>query len=302
MSLFTAAMLGLVLAYNLIQLFVFWELVGLMSYLLIGFWHERPAAAAAAKKAFIITRIGDFGFLLALIWLFVNRGEFEALGVNPFEIPSLISGDVLPLLSAGLVTWTALGVFAGAAGKSAQLPLNTWLPDAMEGPTPVSSLIHAATMVAAGVFLVARLFPLFEQSSAALNTVALIGAATALAAAAMALVANDIKRVLAFSTVSQLGYMFLALGVGAPGVAIFHLFNHAFFKCLLFLGAGKRAPLGADLRHAAHGRLAALDACDLRHDGRRGVELGRHRPAGGFLEQGRGARVRLAGRERRPWA
>ena len=238
MSLFTAAMLGLVLAYNLIQLFVFWELVGLMSYLLIGFWHERPAAAAAAKKAFIITRVGDFGFLLALIWLFVNRGEFEALGVNPFEIPTLISGEVLPLLSAGLVTWTALGVFAGAAGKSAQLPLNTWLPDAMEGPTPVSSLIHAATMVAAGVFLVARLFPLFEQSSGALNTVALIGAVTALAAAAMALVANDIKRVLAFSTVSQLGYMFLALGVGAPGVAIFHLFNHAFFKCLLFLGAG----------------------------------------------------------------
>jgi NADH-quinone oxidoreductase subunit L len=238
MSLFTAAMLGLILAYNLIQLFVFWELVGLMSYLLIGFWYHRPAAAAAAKKAFIVTRIGDFGFLLALFWIFYNRDQFAALGVNPFEIPSLISDEVVPLLSAGLVTWASLGVFAGAVGKSAQLPLNTWLPDAMEGPTPVSSLIHAATMVAAGVFLVARLFPLFEASSSVLNTVAMIGAVTALAAAAMALVTNDIKRVLAFSTVSQLGYMFLALGVGAPGVAIFHLFNHAFFKCLLFLGAG----------------------------------------------------------------
>ena len=238
MSLFTAAMLGLVLAYNLIQLFVFWELVGLFSYLLIGFWYHRPAAAAAAKKAFIITRIGDFGFLLALFWLFVNRGELLALGHNPFEIPALTEAAELGLLSAGLVTWTALGLFAGAAGKSAQFPLNTWLPDAMEGPTPVSSLIHAATMVAAGVFLVARVFPLFEASSAVLNTVAIVGGLTAILAALLGLVATDIKRVLAFSTVSQLGYMFLALGVGAPAVALFHLFNHAFFKCMLFLGAG----------------------------------------------------------------
>ena len=236
MSLFTAAMLGLVLSYNLIQLFVFWELVGLFSYLLIGFWHHRPAAAAAAKKAFIVTRVGDFGFLLGILYLFLNRGEFAALGLNPFEIPAIL--EAAPALGAGVATWAALGLFAGAAGKSAQFPLHTWLPDAMEGPTPVSSLIHAATMVAAGVFLVARLFGLFEQSEAAMSVVALIGGFTAVFAAAMGLAANDIKRVLAFSTVSQLGYMFLALGVGAPGAAMFHLFNHAFFKCLLFLAAG----------------------------------------------------------------
>jgi NADH-quinone oxidoreductase subunit L len=236
MSFFTAAMLGLILAYNLIQTFVFWELVGLFSYLLIGFWFHRPAAAAAAKKAFIVTRIGDFGFMLALMLLFSYRAEFVAQGLNPFEIPDI--QIAAPLLSAGLVTWAALGLFAAAVGKSAQFPLNTWLPDAMEGPTPVSSLIHAATMVAAGVFLVARVFPLFEASSSVMNTVALTGGVTAVLAAAMGLASNDIKRVLAFSTVSQLGYMFIALGVGAPGVALFHLFNHAFFKCLLFLSAG----------------------------------------------------------------
>ena len=236
MGLFTAAMLGLVLSRNLIQLFVFWELVGLSSYLLIGFWHHRPAAAAAAKKAFIVTRIGDFGFLLALLYLFAQRGEFFSRGLNPFEIPDIIA--VAGLLPAAVVTWLALGIFAGAVGKSAQFPLHTWLPDAMEGPTPVSSLIHAATMVAAGVFLVARMFPLFAESATAMNTVALIGGFTAVFAATMALVANDIKRVLAYSTISQLGYMMLALGMGAPGVAIFHLFTHAFFKCLLFLGAG----------------------------------------------------------------
>jgi NADH-quinone oxidoreductase subunit L len=236
MSLFTTAMLGLVLSYNLIQTFVFWELVGLFSYLLIGFWFHRPAAAAAAKKAFIITRIGDFGFMLALMWLFSHRDQFLAQGRNPFEIPDI--NAAAPLLTASLVTWAALGLFAGAVGKSAQFPLNTWLPDAMEGPTPVSSLIHAATMVAAGVFLVARVYPLFEASSTVLNTIALIGGVTAISAAAMGLVSPDIKRVLAFSTISQLGYMFVALGVGAPVVALFHLFNHAFFKCLLFLSAG----------------------------------------------------------------
>ena len=243
MSLFTASMLGLVLAYNLVQLFVFWELVGLFSYLLIGFWSHRPAAAAAAKKAFIVTRVGDFGFLLGIMYLYFNRAAFLELGLNPFEIPAIL--EAAPVLSAGVATWVALGLFAGAVGKSAQFPLHTWLPDAMEGPTPVSSLIHAATMVAAGVFLVARLFGLFEESATAMNTVALIGGFTAVFAAAMGLVANDIKRVLAFSTVSQLGYMFLALGVGAPGVAMFHLFNHAFFKCLLFLGAGS-------VHHSAH--------------------------------------------------
>lgn len=236
MSLFTASMLGLVLSYNLIQMFVFWELVGLFSYLLIGFWYHRPAAAAAAKKAFIVTRVGDFGFLLGILYLFFHRDQFTALGLNPFEIPSIL--EAAPVLTAGIATWVSLGLFAGAVGKSAQFPLHTWLPDAMEGPTPVSSLIHAATMVAAGVFLVTRLFGLFAESAVAMNTVALIGGFTAVFAAAMGLVANDIKRVLAFSTASQLGYMFLALGVGAPAVAMFHLFNHAFFKCLLFLGAG----------------------------------------------------------------
>tara|TARA_B100000029_G_scaffold424756_1_gene432766 strand:+ start:4430 stop:6424 length:1995 start_codon:yes stop_codon:yes gene_type:complete len=236
LSFFTASMLGLVLAYNLLQMFVFWELVGLFSYLLIGFWFHRPAAAAAAKKAFIITRIGDFGFMIGILYLFFNRFEFIQRGLNPLEIPAI--SEAAPLLGSGVATLVALGLFAGAVGKSAQFPLHTWLPDAMEGPTPVSSLIHAATMVAAGVFLVARLFDLFSVSTTAMNTVALIGGFTAVFAALMGLVAHDIKRVLAFSTVSQLGYMFLALGIGAPGVAMFHLFNHAFFKCLLFLGAG----------------------------------------------------------------
>ena len=236
MGLFTASMLGLVLARNLIMLYVFWELVGLCSYLLIGFWHHRPAAAAAAKKAFIVTRLGDFGFLLALLYLFANRAEFTSRGLNPFEIPDI--NAVASLLPAAVATWLALGIFAGAVGKSAQFPLHTWLPDAMEGPTPVSSLIHAATMVAAGVFLVARMFPLFDNSAFALNTVALTGAFTAFFAATIALVTHDIKRVLAYSTISQLGYMMLALGMGAPAVAIFHLVNHAFFKCLLFLSAG----------------------------------------------------------------
>jgi NADH-quinone oxidoreductase subunit L len=236
MSLFTASMLGLVLSRNLVQLFAFWELVGLSSYLLIGFWHDRPAAAAAAKKAFLVTRIGDFGFLLALLYIFYNREVFTANGLNPFDIPDIhIAAGIL---GTGVVTWIAVGLFAGAMGKSAQFPLHTWLPDAMEGPTPVSSLIHAATMVAAGVFLVARMFPLFEHSVVAMNIVAIIGGFTAIFAASMALVSNDIKRVLAYSTVSQLGYMMLALGVGAPVVAMFHLFTHAFFKCLLFLGAG----------------------------------------------------------------
>ena len=238
MSLFTAAMIGLVTASNVVQLFVFWELVGLCSYLLIGFWYHRPAAAAAAKKAFIVTRIGDFGFLLAILYLFFNSDAFAAQGLNALFMPDIFKGVEAGIIAGGVVTWTALGIFAGAVGKSAQFPLHTWLPDAMEGPTPVSALIHAATMVAAGVFLVARFFPLFEASSTAMNTVALIGGFTAIFAASMGLVMNDIKRVLAYSTISQLGYMMLALGVGAYGAAIFHLFTHAVFKALLFLGSG----------------------------------------------------------------
>ena len=244
MALFTASMLGIVLASNIIQLYIFWELVGLSSYLLIGFWHDRPAAAAAAKKAFLVTRIGDVGFLIAILYLFFQADEFAAQGLNAFYIPDiwiaaqpLAVGGLGILGGAGLL-WFSLGVFAGAAGKSGQFPLHTWLPDAMEGPTPVSALIHAATMVAAGVFLVARFYPVFQASAEAMTVVASIGAFTALMAATMGLVMNDIKRVMAYSTISQLGYMMAALGVGAYGAAIFHLFTHAAFKALLFLGAG----------------------------------------------------------------
>ena len=239
MSLFTASMIGVVLASNIIQLYVFWELVGLCSYLLIGFWYHRPAAAAAAKKAFIVTRLGDFGFLLAVMYLFFNGDSFAAQGLNSLVITDIHKAMAMGgVLASGVVTWIAVGIFAGAVGKSAQFPLHSWLPDAMEGPTPVSALIHAATMVAAGVFLVARFFPLFETSATAMNAVAVIGGVTAIFAASMGLVQNDIKRVLAYSTISQLGFMMLALGVGAYSAAIFHLFTHAFFKALLFLGAG----------------------------------------------------------------
>ena len=239
MSLFTASMLGLVMAANVVQMFVFWELVGLCSYLLIGFWFHRPAAAAAAKKAFIVTRVGDFGFLIALMYLFFktftqseNYLEIHVINAN---LPGLVEAGVI---TGGALTLIALGMFIGAIGKSGQFPLHTWLPDAMEGPTPVSALIHAATMVTAGVFLVARFFPIFEHSADIMKIVTIIGGVTAIFAATMGLVSNDIKRVLAYSTVSQLGYMMLALGVGAYGPAIFHLFTHAFFKALLFLGSG----------------------------------------------------------------
>ena len=228
MSLFTASMVGLVISSNLVQLYVFWELVGVCSYLLIGFWYNRPAAAAAAKKAFIVTRIGDFGLLVAILYLFFKGSSLEIADIN--QLRGLPEGMAL--------TFLAVGIFAGAVGKSAQFPLHVWLPDAMEGPTPVSALIHAATMVVAGVFLVARFFPVFDASTDAMSAVAIVGAFTAVFAATMGLVMNDIKRVLAYSTISQLGYMMAALGVGAYGAAIFHLFNHAFFKALLFMGAG----------------------------------------------------------------
>ena len=230
MSLFTASMLGLVLADNLLFLFVFWELVGLSSYLLIGFWFHRPAARNAATKAFVVTRLGDFGFLAAILVLYFNTGTFDIAELHALAIAGTLGGATL--------TWAAIGIFSGAVGKSAQFPLHVWLPDAMEGPTPVSALIHAATMVAAGIFLVARTFPLFAHSAQALTTVAVIGGFTAIFAASMGLVMTDIKRVLAYSTISQLGYMMLGLGAGGVAIGIFHLFNHAFFKALLFLGAG----------------------------------------------------------------
>jgi len=230
MSLFTGSMLGLVMADNLLFLYVFWEMVGLCSYLLIGFWFHRPAAANAAKKAFIVTRLGDFGFLAAILLLFFNTGTFDIGELHSLAIAGALAGTTL--------TWAAIGIFAGAVGKSAQFPLHVWLPDAMEGPTPVSALIHAATMVAAGAFLVARCYPLFSHSVEALTTVAIIGAFTAIFAATMGLVMTDIKRVLAYSTISQLGYMMLGLGAGSVAIGTFHLFNHGFFKALLFLGAG----------------------------------------------------------------
>jgi NADH-quinone oxidoreductase subunit L len=230
LSLFTFSMLGLVIAGNLLLTFMCWELVGLCSYLLIGFWFHRPAAAAAAKKAFLVTRMGDIGFLVALLVLYGNTGTLNIVQLNDLASTGAIGLSVL--------TIAAIGLFAGAAGKSAQFPLHVWLPDAMEGPTPVSALIHAATMVAAGVFLVARMYPLFSAAPDVLTGIAIVGGFTAIFAATMGLVMTDVKRVLAYSTVSQLGYMMVGLGTGGVAIGIFHLFNHAFFKALLFLGAG----------------------------------------------------------------
>ena len=230
MALFTGSMLGLVMSRNILQLFIFWELVGVSSYLLIGFWHERKSAAAAAKKAFIMTRLGDFGFLFSIIYLFNVNSDF-------LEIPVLYNAILNNEISTNVATILSLGFLVGAIGKSAQFPLHNWLPDAMEGPTSVSALIHSATMVTAGVFLIARLFPLFQNSDI-MMLVAIIGASTSFIAATMALTTTDIKRVLAYSTISQLGYMFMALGLGAYTAAVFHLFTHAFFKAGLFLSAG----------------------------------------------------------------
>jgi NADH-quinone oxidoreductase subunit L len=255
LSLFAAAMLGVLVANSLLLLFVCWELVGLASYLLIGFWFHKPEAAAAAKKAFITTRIGDLGFLLGLVWLYDATGTLLLFdgGNGALEAPAL-GGMAAQVAVLGLPLTAAIGllIFCGAVGKSGQFPLHVWLPDAMEGPTPVSALIHAATMVAAGVFLIARVYPLMVADQAiasapvhALTVVAFIGAITALMGAVIAVAQNDIKRILAFSTVSQLGYMMLAIGVGSWTAAIFHLLTHAFFKALLFLGAGS-------VIHAAH--------------------------------------------------
>ncbi|UVK45941.1 NADH-quinone oxidoreductase subunit L [Mesorhizobium sp. AR07] len=249
LSLFTFAMLMLVTADNLVQMFFGWEGVGLASYLLIGFWYKKPSANAAAIKAFVVNRIGDFGFALGIFGVFVLFGSVN-LGTIFANAATFIPAEGAPQGAAVLtflgyaldkqaaMTVVCLLLFMGAMGKSAQVPLHTWLPDAMEGPTPVSALIHAATMVTAGVFMLARLSPLFELSHSALTVVTFIGAFTAFFAATVGLVQNDIKRVIAYSTCSQLGYMFVALGVGAYGAAIFHLFTHAFFKALLFLGSG----------------------------------------------------------------
>jgi NADH-quinone oxidoreductase subunit L len=238
LSLFTFAMLMLVTADNLVQMFFGWEGVGLASYLLIGFWYKKPSANAAAIKAFVVNRVGDFGFALGIFLVFVltNSVAFETI----FAAAPGLAGKQIHVfgMNADAMTIACLLLFMGAMGKSAQFLLHTWLPDAMEGPTPVSALIHAATMVTAGVFMVARLSPLFEQAPEALAFVTFIGATTAFFAATIGLVQNDIKRVIAYSTCSQLGYMFVGLGVGGYSLGIFHLFTHAFFKALLFLGAG----------------------------------------------------------------
>jgi NADH-quinone oxidoreductase subunit L len=246
LSLFTFSMLLVVLSNNMLSFFIGWELVGLCSYLLIGFWYDRTARRGvhllppwvAAKKAFITTRVGDVGFLIGLIILWNTGGTLQLSEL--FDQAESKTGALFApsLFGQPVLFWACLCLFAGAVGKSGQFPLHVWLPDAMEGPTPVSALIHAATMVAAGVYLVARTFPLFEAAPQALTVVATIGGFTAIFAASMGLASNDIKRVLAYSTVSQLGYMMLALGAGSLAAGMFHLFTHAFFKALLFLAAG----------------------------------------------------------------
>jgi NADH-quinone oxidoreductase subunit L len=250
LSLFTFSMLGLVLSANLFQMYIFWELVGVSSYLLIGFYFTKPSAVAAAKKAFIVTRFADLGFLIGILIIGIQGGSLDFLTIierltNPAS-EAFTTLTAASFLGVSALTWALMLIFMGGAGKSAMFPLHIWLPDAMEGPTPVSALIHAATMVVAGVFLVARLFPVFHFNETALNIVAWVGALSALFAAIIACTQTDIKRVLAYSTMSQIGYMMFALGVSDYGgerglgytASMFHLFTHAFFKSLLFLGAG----------------------------------------------------------------
>ncbi|MDH5536248.1 MAG: NADH-quinone oxidoreductase subunit L, partial [Betaproteobacteria bacterium] len=238
-SLFTFSMLMLVMANNFLQLFFGWEAVGLVSYLLIGFWYTRPTAIYANLKAFLVNRVGDFGFLLgiALVLMYFGTLDYHAVFSNAGMLASNTI-EIFPGAPWALMTVICLLLFVGAMGKSAQFPLHVWLPDSMEGPTPISALIHAATMVTAGIFMVARMSPLFELSETALSVVMVIGAITALFMALIAIVQNDIKRVVAYSTLSQLGYMTVALGASAYAAGIFHLMTHAFFKALLFLGAG----------------------------------------------------------------
>ncbi|MBI2872617.1 MAG: NADH-quinone oxidoreductase subunit L [Chloroflexi bacterium] len=252
-ALFAASMLTLVLADNFILLYIVWELVGLCSYLLIGFWFERRSAAEAAKKAFVTTRIGDVGLLVGILLLFKVTGTFQMSAIFA-EAAKLAAGEP-SLLSSGTATAAAILIFVGAMGKSAQFPLHVWLPDAMEGPSPVSALIHAATMVVAGVFLVARAFPLFDAAPTAVLIVAVVGLITAVLAATMALVVTDLKRILAYSTVTDLGLMMLSLGAFGVTAAMFHLLAHAFAKAMLFLGAGSvmhgmHEPGDVDIRKA----------------------------------------------------
>ncbi|WP_281067920.1 NADH-quinone oxidoreductase subunit L [Anthocerotibacter panamensis] len=256
LNFFTAAMLGLVISDNLLITYACWELMGLCSYLLVGFWFHKASATQAARKAFLTTRVGDFLLLVGIVALYVTAGtlDFAALGIWAE------TAQLAPAFAAFLT----LLLFAGPVGKSAQFPLHVWLPDAMEGPTPVSALIHAATMVAAGVFLVVKLEPVFALSPFTMGFIAWTGAVTALGSALIALVQNDIKRVLAYSTISQLGYMFMALGAGHPEAAVFHLFTHAFFKAMLFLGSGSVIHAMHEAEHQTHSHL---DVQDMRYMG-----------------------------------
>ncbi|MGB7415849.1 MAG: NAD(P)H-quinone oxidoreductase subunit 5, partial [Thermosynechococcaceae cyanobacterium] len=234
LSLFSFSMLGLVMSPNLVQIYIFWELVGMCSYLLVGFWFDRKPAAAAAQKAFVTNRVGDFGLLLGILGLFwaTNSFEFDIIGER---LQQLVASGAL---SGTLVSIFAILVFLGPVAKSAQFPLHVWLPDAMEGPTPISALIHAATMVAAGVFLIARMFPVFADIPTVMTVIAWTGALTAFLGASIATTQNDIKKGLAYSTISQLGYMVMAMGIGAYSAGLFHLMTHAYFKAMLFLGSG----------------------------------------------------------------
>jgi NADH-quinone oxidoreductase subunit L len=247
LSLFTFSMLGLVVASNIFQMYIFWELVGVSSFLLIGFYYQKPSAVRASKKAFIVTRFADMGFLIGILILSFNTKTFDFISLTDINGPAIAQGSGAAFLGLSVMTWSMILIYMGGVGKSAMFPFHIWLPDAMEGPTPVSALIHAATMVVAGVYLVARLFPVFAISAPdALMVVAYVGAFSSLFAAIIACTQTDIKRVLAYSTMSQIGYMMLALGVSGYGghdglgymASMFHLFTHAFFKALLFLGAG----------------------------------------------------------------
>jgi NAD(P)H-quinone oxidoreductase subunit 5 len=234
LSLFSSSMLGLVISPNLVQVYIFWELVGMCSYLLIGFWYDRKAAADACQKAFVTNRVGDFGLLLGMLGLYWATGSFD-FQIMGDRLQELVASGTI---AGGLAALLAILVFMGPVAKSAQFPLHVWLPDAMEGPTPISALIHAATMVAAGVFLIARMYPVFEGIPTAMNTIAWTGATTAFLGASIAITQNDIKKGLAYSTMSQLGYMVMAMGVGAYSAGLFHLMTHAYFKAMMFLGSG----------------------------------------------------------------
>lgn len=257
LSLFSFSMLGLVVATNIFQMYIFWELVGVSSFLLIGFYYEKPSAVSASKKAFIVTRFADLGFLIGILILSFNTGTFDFISLTDINGPAIAAGSGIAFMGLSTMTWSLIFVFIGGAGKSAMFPLHIWLPDAMEGPTPVSALIHAATMVVAGVYLVARLFPVYAMSAPdGLTVVAYVGSFSSLFAAVIACTQYDIKRVLAFSTMSQIGYMMVGVGVSGYGgheglgfmASMFHLFTHAMFKALLFLGAGA-------IIHAVHSNV-----------------------------------------------